>query len=96
MKATIVRILITLLALVLIIGIAGLVMNNKAVRKIGGTINVEVPKGEKVISATIKDDGSIFYLTEPMENSYIPKIKYLRENSNLGIIESTVKFKESK
>lgn len=68
---------------------------NKMARRYGGTMNVELPKGQKLITATWKEN-SLFYLTEPMDSGYVPKIKTFRENSSFGIWESTVLFIESK
>ena len=68
---------------------------NKMARRYGGTMRVELPKGQKLITATWKKN-SLFYLTEPMDSGYVPKIKTFRENSSFGILESTVLFIESK
>jgi hypothetical protein len=68
---------------------------NYRARRLGGTMTVELEPGEKLVSVTWKDE-SLFYLTEPMEVGYIPKIKMFKEKSNYGIQETTVKFIESK
>lgn len=61
----------------------------------GGTITIDVPKGQKVIEATWKD-SDVWYLTRPMREGEEPEIFILQEDSNLGIIEGKVIFKESK
>lgn len=61
----------------------------------GGTISIDVPKGQKVIEATWKD-SNVWYLTRPMREDEKPEIFTLQEDSNLGIIEGKVIFKESK
>ncbi|MEE0041037.1 hypothetical protein [Catenibacterium sp.] len=68
---------------------------NERARQFGGTIIIELPVGEKLIMATWKDID-LFYLTEPMDSDYIPKVKTFREASNWGVMESTVIFKEKK
>lgn len=68
---------------------------NERSRKFGGTMTVELPKGEKLLEATWKDE-SLFYLTEPMDPDYTPKTKMFREDSKWGIVQSTVKFVESR
>ena len=64
-------------------------------RRYGGKMTVELPKGEKLINATWKET-SLFYLTEPMEEGYIPKSKKFRESSNFGVWESEITFVESR
>lgn len=68
---------------------------NSISRKLGGTMTVNLPKGEKLVMATWKET-SLFYLTEPMDSNYVPKTKIFREDSSWGLIESKVLFIESK
>lgn len=64
-------------------------------RQYGGTIEIKLPAGEKLMEATWKGEN-LFYLTEPMEEGYKPKTKMFRENSSWGVMETNVKFIESK
>lgn len=64
-------------------------------RRVGGTVNITVPKGQKVMMATWKGDD-LFYMTEPMEDGYVPTTKTLHESSVVGVLESTVNFNESR
>ena len=66
---------------------------NKRTVLFGGTMEVKVEPGQKVITATFRVT-SLFYMTEPMDSGYIPKTKTLHEKSGRGIIESEVKFIE--
>ena len=68
---------------------------NQKARMYGGKMTVELPKGEKLINATWKE-ANLFYLTEPMEEGYIPKSKKFRESSNFGVWESEITFVESR
>lgn len=68
---------------------------NQKARNFGGKMTIELPKGEKLINATWKE-VNLFYLTEPMEEGYIPKSKKFRESSNFGIWESEITFVESR
>lgn len=68
---------------------------NKMSRAFGGTMTVNLPKGQKLIMATWKQT-SLFYLTEPMDSGYTPKTKVFQENSSWGVIESKVLFIESR
>lgn len=67
----------------------------KMVRSFGGTMEIKLPKGEKLMTATWKK-ASLFYLTEPMDSGYIPKRKRFKEDSGFGIWESEIIFVESK
>lgn len=64
-------------------------------KKMGGTISIDVPKGQKVIEATWKD-SDVWYLTRPMRKDEKPETFTFQEDSNFGIIEGKVIFKESK
>lgn len=64
-------------------------------KSMGGTISIDVPKGQKVIEATWKDND-VWYLTRPMREDEKPEIFTFQEDSNLGIIEGKVIFKENK
>jgi len=68
---------------------------NQIARKFGGTAEIKLPKGEKLLMVTWKETN-LFYLTEPMDSNYIPKTKIFREDSNYGLIESKVVFIESR
>ena len=63
-------------------------------RKVGGTMEFTLEPGEKLIEATWKDEGNLWYLTEPMDSDYVPKTKIFKESSNLGIIQGKVIFHE--
>lgn len=69
--------------------------NNFRSRSFGGEQIINLPKGEKLIDCTWKH-YNLWYLTEPMDSSYIPKTKIFRECSGMGMFEGTLIFKESK
>ena len=69
--------------------------DNWTSRKCGGSTTITLPKGEKLIEVTWKEN-SLWYLTESMDADYEPKTKTFREDSNLGILEGTVTFVESR
>lgn len=64
-------------------------------RNFGGKIEIEVPVGYKVTSATWKE-AELFYFIEPMEDDYVPTEKKFVESSAYGIWESEVTFKEKR
>jgi hypothetical protein len=65
-------------------------------RTYGGTQTIEVRKGWKVTEATWKDDGNLWYLMEPMDSDYVPKVKSFKESSVWGVMQGEVIFKESR
>jgi hypothetical protein len=73
--------------------------DNKMARTYGGTETIDLPPGERLVTATWKssDAGAdIWFLTEPMPADYVPQTKHFRESSNYGVWEGTVIFKESR
>lgn len=65
-------------------------------RNLGEDYTVVLPKGEKLIEATWKDDGDLWYLTEPMDSEYVPQVKMFHESSSYGLLEGSVKFIEQR
>ena len=65
-------------------------------RQCGGTTTITLEKGEKLVEATWKDDGNLWYLVEPMDSDYVPKTKVFKESSVLGVMEGQVIFVENK
>ena len=65
------------------------------VREFGGKMEIAVPAGYKVTSATWKET-ELFYFMEPMEEGYVPKEKKFVESSSYGFWESEVTFKEKR
>ena len=68
---------------------------NQRARTFGGNMTVVLPAGEKLVMATWKDND-LFYLTEPMDSDYVPKTKLFKEDSSYGVLETTVKFVETR
>jgi hypothetical protein len=62
-------------------------------RKWGGTSTITLQPGEKLVEATWKD-ANLWYLTEPMEDDYVPKTKTFQESSVCGVMEGKVIFIE--
>ncbi len=82
------------IAVVVVLGCASCTQQYTA-RNFGGNMTITLQPGEKLMMATWKEDN-LFYLTEPMEEDYVPKTKILRESSSLGILETTIKFVEQR
>ena len=65
-------------------------------REFGGTTQIELEPGEKLVEVTWKGDGDLWYLVEPMDSNYTPKTKVFKESSNLGVVSGKVIFIEKK
>lgn len=69
--------------------------DNHMARRYGGEEVIKLPKGEKLVEATWKDDD-IWYLTEPMDSDYVPTKKVFNESSSFGVWKGKVIFEESR
>lgn len=87
------------IAIILAIAIVGAILcgctEHGMARKFGGSMTVNLPKGQKLLEATWKE-SSLWYLTEPMDSGYEPKTKIFRENSRFGVWEGEITFIESR
>ena len=64
-------------------------------RVYGGEMTINLPAGQELMMVTWKDND-LFYLTRPMASDYVPVTKVFQERSPLGVIRTTVYFKESR
>lgn len=82
--------------LILVIGAAlfGCTENQRA-KHLGGTMNINLPAGQRLVIATFKD-ANLWYLVEPMPMEYTPQTKTLIEDSSFGIMSGKVIFHESR
>jgi len=68
---------------------------NQRAKSFGGTATVDVPKGNKLVSATWKEDH-LWYLYRPMHENETTETSTLKEASSFGMVQGTVIFKESR
>lgn len=68
---------------------------NQRARKFGGTEKIELPKGQRLVMVTWKEQ-SLWYLLEPMPDGYVPQVKEFAEKSSFGSLEGKVIFYESR
>ncbi|AIW03543.1 hypothetical protein CPT_Moonbeam145 [Bacillus phage Moonbeam] len=64
-------------------------------KKFGGTATLDLPKGEKLMNITWKDDH-LWYLTRPMTKEDKAETYKFKESSNFGILEGEIVVKERK
>ena len=88
------KLIISLLTLFMMLGLVGC-DNQFVAKKLGGSYTLELPKGEKLVDITWKEDN-LWYLTEPMENDYEPQEYKFQADTVFGVFEGTVTIIESK
>lgn len=81
------------MSVVMLSGIVG--CSQYTARKYGGSYTVELPKGEKLVNVTWKED-SLWYMTRPMKADEEPETYKFKEDSIAGVMEGTVTIKESR
>lgn len=86
--------LIAIAILLLLVLLTSCTDNEKA-RNFGGTEKIQLPKGQRLVTATWKKDD-LWYLTEPMPENYLPQTREFIEKSSFGVWEGKVIFLESK
>lgn len=65
------------------------------VESFGGDYTLRLPKNEKLLMITWKDN-SLWYLTKPMTEDDIAETYKFQESADLGIMEGTVTVVETK
>mgnify|MGYP000110668888 CR=1 FL=1 len=86
------KIKLTLFAFML--GMASCTQNEMA-KSFGGKAIYTLPKGEKLVNVTWKEDH-LWYLTKPMTANDTPETYTFKEKSSFGIIEGSVTLIETK
>jgi hypothetical protein len=67
--------------------------DNTRVRTLGGTMNVEIPAGKKLVNVTWKEQ-EIWYLVRDMRADEKPETWEFKEKSPWGAIQGTVVLTE--
>lgn len=86
--------LLIILAMFTIGYLSGCTENNKA-KEWGGTAEIKLPAGEKLVTATWKDDD-LWYLTRPMLPGDSAVTYTFKEKSSFGMMEGTYIIHEVK
>ena len=68
---------------------------NSRAKSFGGTAILDLPKGEKLVTVTWKEDA-LWYLTRPMTSNDKAEVYSFAEESSWGVFEGTYKIKEQK
>lgn len=86
--------IILLLSSLLVVSLSSCTQNSRA-RNFGGKAEIELPKGEKLVTVTWKGE-EIWYLTRPMTDNDVAETYTFNESSSWGIFEGTVIISEKK
>ena len=65
-------------------------------RSFGGSMTLELPKGQKLEEITWKDDSALWYLTRPMREDEKPETHTFKADTEWGVFEGTVTVIESR
>jgi hypothetical protein len=88
------KLIVLVIALIFTISLTSCTENQRA-KQFGGNMTVNLPKGQKLINVTWKNDNA-WYLTRPMAPTDIAESYSFNEESSFGIWEGTITLKESK
>ena len=69
---------------------------HEATRSFGGSMTLELPKGQKLEEITWKDDSALWYLTRPMRDDEKPETHTFKADTEWGVFEGTVMIIESR
>ena len=69
--------------------------NNIRSKSFGGKQTINLPKGQKFVNATWKNDN-LWYITKPMNYNDVAETYTFSEKSNFGMLEGIVTFQETK
>lgn len=62
----------------------------------GGSMTIELPKGQKLEEITWKGDSDLWYLTRPMREDEVAETHTFQQDTEFGIFEGTVTIIETK
>ena len=68
---------------------------NLRTRLVGGYQRFDLPPNQKLVNVQWVNNN-LWILTEEMDSTYTPKMKWLREQSSLGTCEGEIVFYEHK
>ena len=92
MKKIISLILVVITILSVLLALTGC---QGAVRDLGGSMTLNLPKNTKLEMITWKED-SLWYLTRPMKENEEAEVHTFQQSSEFGVFEGTVTIIETK
>lgn len=89
------RIIMFVVLIVSIVLVLFACTENTRARRWGGNASIELPKGQKLLNVTWKDNNSLWYLVRPFKPGETPETYTFQESSSYGIFEGTVVLVET-
>lgn len=89
------RLILLLLAIIAVSVLASSCTKNQRAKQFGGTAEITLPKGQKLVTATWKD-ANLWYMTRPMKEDEVAETYTFQEESSYGMVEGTYIIKEVK
>lgn len=83
-----------LIVVLLILMTFGCTANQRA-RQWGGTQNINLPKNQKLVNVTWKNND-LWVLTKPMNQNDVAENYIFQEKSSFGLIQGQINLKETK
>lgn len=62
----------------------------------GGSMTIELPKGQKLEEITWKGNSDLWYLTRPMREDEVAETHTFQQDTEFGVFEGTVTIIETK
>ena len=62
----------------------------------GGSMTIELPKGQKLEEITWKGDSDLWYLTRPIREDEVAETHTFQQDTEFGVFEGTVTIIETK
>lgn len=81
--------------LVVLVAVMSGCTENQRARQFGGNAIETLPSGQKLVTATWKQDD-LWLLYRPMREGEQPETYYFKESSSFGLLEGLVTIKEQK
>ena len=69
---------------------------HETTKSFGGSMIIELPKGQKLEEITWKDDTDLWYLTRPMREDEVAETHIFQQDTEFGVFEGTVTIIETK
>lgn len=89
------RLIIFAAVLGLAVGLTGCTKQTMT-REFGGSMTIDLDKGQKLEEITWKDEDSLWILTKPMTDDDIAETHTFKESSAYGLIEGEITIIEHK
>jgi hypothetical protein len=89
------RLILLVLAIIAVSILASSCTQNQRAKQFGGTAEITLPKGTKLVTATWKE-ANLWYMTRPMKEDEVAETYTFQEESSYGMVEGTYIIKEVK